>query len=70
MSLSIIQSWDFFMAWLLSITDIISMFQPMVFQESDFICKEGTQADEMFFLVKGKCFLNFMFYTLFRCTKN
>lgn len=35
------------------VADIISMFQPMVFQESDFICKEGTQADEMFFLVKG-----------------
>ena len=31
----------------------------MVFQESDFICKEGTQADEMFFLVKGKCFTIF-----------
>jgi CRP-like cAMP-binding protein len=30
------------------------MFQPMVFQEGDYICKEGTQADEMFFMVKGK----------------
>jgi len=36
------------------VADIISMFQPMVFQEGNFICKEGTQADEMFFLVKGK----------------
>ena len=45
------------------VADIISMFQPMVFQESDFICKEGTQADEMFFLVKGKCF---MFHFLIR----
>ncbi|KAL7551021.1 hypothetical protein ACHAWF_014220 [Thalassiosira exigua] len=36
------------------VADAISMFQPMVFQEGDFICKEGTQADEMFFLVKGK----------------
>ena len=26
----------------------------MVFQEDDFVCKEGTQADEMFFLIKGK----------------
>ena len=30
------------------------MFQPMVFHEGDFVCKEGTQADEMYFLVKGK----------------
>lgn len=29
------------------------MFQPMVFQEGDYICKEGSQADEMFFLIKG-----------------
>jgi len=36
------------------VADVISMFQPMVFQEGDFICKEGTQADEMFFLIKGK----------------
>ncbi|KAL9191234.1 hypothetical protein ACHAXT_000940 [Thalassiosira profunda] len=36
------------------VADIISMFQPMVYQENDFICKEGTQADEMFFLTKGK----------------
>lgn len=35
------------------VADTMSMFQPMVFQEGDFICKEGTQADEMFFLVKG-----------------
>jgi len=46
------------------VADIISMFQPMVFQESDFICKEGTQADEMFFLVKGKCFT--IFHVLIR----
>jgi CRP-like cAMP-binding protein len=36
------------------VADIISMFQPMVFQEGDFVCKEGTQADEMYFLIKGK----------------
>lgn len=30
------------------------MFQPMVFQEGGFVCKEGTQADEMYFLLKGK----------------
>ena len=30
------------------------MFQPHVYQEDDYICKEGTQADEMFFLTKGK----------------
>ena len=36
------------------VADTISMFQPMVFQEGDYICKEGTQADEMFFMVKGK----------------
>jgi CRP-like cAMP-binding protein len=36
------------------VADIISMFQPMVFQEGDFVCKEGTQADEMYFLLKGK----------------
>eukprot|EP00804_Cyclotella_cryptica_P024772 CCRYP_001743-RA/>CCRYP_001743-RA protein AED:0.39 eAED:0.37 QI:0/0.5/0/1/1/1/5/0/703 len=36
------------------VADMISMFQPMVFHEGDYICKEGTQADEMFFLVKGK----------------
>ena len=36
------------------VADTISMFQPMVFQEGDYICKEGTQADEMFFLTKGK----------------
>merc|ERR1712194_211335 len=35
------------------VADTISMFQPMVVHEGDFICKEGTQADEMFFLVKG-----------------
>ena len=36
------------------VADCISMFQPMVFQESDYICKENTQADEMYFLVKGR----------------
>ena len=36
------------------VADTIAMFQPMVFQEGDYICKEGTQADEMFFMVKGK----------------
>jgi CRP-like cAMP-binding protein len=36
------------------VADTISMFQPMVFQENDYICKEGTQADEMFFLIRGK----------------
>lgn len=36
------------------VADTISMFQPMVFQEGDYICKEGTQADEMFFLIRGK----------------
>ena len=36
------------------IADTISMFQPMVFQKGDFIVKENTQADEMFFLVKGR----------------
>ena len=29
------------------VADAITMFQPMVFQEDDFIVKEGTQADEM-----------------------
>ena len=36
------------------VADCCGMFQPMVFQEGDHVCKEGTQADEMFFLVKGK----------------
>jgi hypothetical protein len=36
------------------VADTISAFQPMVFQEGDYICKEGTQADEMYFMVKGK----------------
>ena len=36
------------------VADCCGFFQPMVFQEGDFMCKEGTQADEMFFLVKGK----------------
>ncbi|EJK70459.1 hypothetical protein THAOC_08182 [Thalassiosira oceanica] len=35
------------------VADVISMFQPMVFQEGDFICKENSQADEMFFLIRG-----------------
>ena len=35
------------------VADILSMFSPMVFNEGDFIIKEGTQADEMYFLVKG-----------------
>ncbi len=29
------------------VADIITMFQPMFFQENDYIVKEGTQADEM-----------------------
>ena len=29
------------------VADAITMFQPMVFQESDYIVREGTQADEM-----------------------
>jgi len=36
------------------VADCISMFQPMVFQADDYICKENTQADEMYFLVKGR----------------
>lgn len=35
------------------VADCVSMFLPMVFNEGDFIVKEGTQADEMYFLVKG-----------------
>mmetsp|Transcript_17614 Transcript_17614/g.27611 ORF Transcript_17614/g.27611 Transcript_17614/m.27611 type:complete len:612 (-) Transcript_17614:717-2552(-) len=35
------------------VADCVSMFSPMVFNEGDFIVKEGTQADEMYFLVKG-----------------
>ena len=35
------------------VADCVSMFAPMVFNEGDFIVKEGTQADEMYFLVKG-----------------
>lgn len=36
------------------VADCISMFQPLVYQEGDYICKENTQADEMYFLVKGR----------------
>lgn len=35
------------------VADCVSMFSPMVFNEGDVIVKEGTQADEMYFLVKG-----------------
>ena len=37
------------------IADCITMFQPMVFQEGDFVIKEGSAADEMYFLTKGRC---------------
>ena len=37
------------------VADCITMFQPMVFQEGDFIIKEGSAADEMYFLIKGRC---------------
>ena len=37
------------------VADVITMLQPMVFQEGDFIIKEGSAADEMYFLVKGRC---------------
>ena len=37
------------------VADCITMFQPMVFQEGDFIIKEGSAADEMYFLTKGRC---------------
>jgi len=37
------------------VADCITMFQPAVFQEGDFIVKEGSAADEMYFLVKGRC---------------
>ena len=36
------------------VADCIQMFQPMVVQEGDFIIKEGTAADEMYFLIKGR----------------
>jgi len=35
------------------IADTISMLQPLMVFSGDFIVKEGTQADEMFFLTKG-----------------
>ena len=35
------------------VADVISMFQPMVFQQGDVICKENSSADEMFFLIRG-----------------
>jgi CRP-like cAMP-binding protein len=36
------------------IADCIQMFQPMVVHEGDYIIKEGTAADEMYFLLKGR----------------
>ncbi|KAL7449679.1 hypothetical protein ACHAWC_001720, partial [Mediolabrus comicus] len=36
------------------VADCVSMFSPMVFYKGDFIVKEGTQADEMYFLTEGK----------------
>ena len=36
------------------IADCITAFQPMVFQDGDFIIKEGSAADEMYFLIKGR----------------
>jgi hypothetical protein len=36
------------------VADCIQMFQPMVVHESDYIIKEGTAADEMYFLVRGR----------------
>ena len=36
------------------VADCIQLFQPMVVQEGDFIIKEGTAADEMYFLIKGR----------------
>ena len=35
------------------VADCVSMFSPMVFSEGDFIVREGTQADEMYFLTRG-----------------
>ena len=36
------------------VADTISMLQPMVFQVGDTIVREGSQADEMYFLVRGR----------------
>lgn len=36
------------------IADTVSMFQPMVFRHGEYIVKEGSQADEMFFIIKGE----------------
>lgn len=35
------------------IADALSMFQPTIFYEGDYITKEGHQANEMYFLTKG-----------------
>ena len=35
------------------VADTLSMLQPMVFQVGDTIVREGSQADEMYFLVRG-----------------
>ena len=36
------------------VADCVSMFSPMVFYKGDFIVKENSQADEMYFLTEGK----------------
>ena len=36
------------------VADTLSMLQPMVFQLGDTIVREGSQADEMYFLVRGR----------------
>ena len=36
------------------IADCIQLMQPMVVHENDFIIKEGSAADEMYFLIKGR----------------
>mmetsp|Transcript_18439 Transcript_18439/g.39934 ORF Transcript_18439/g.39934 Transcript_18439/m.39934 type:complete len:750 (-) Transcript_18439:98-2347(-) len=36
------------------VADSISMLQPMVFQVGDIIVREGSQADEMYFLISGR----------------
>ena len=36
------------------VADAIQLFQPMVAHENDYIIKEGTAADEMYFLIKGR----------------
>lgn len=36
------------------VADTLSMLQPMVFQVGDTIVREGSQADEMYFLVRGQ----------------